>query len=84
MAARAKKSGGAGGGDKTECVKVAVRLRPLNRREREEQQVSCVETDSIRGSVWQPYATTFTTLCHSYVHHTWYVYGIIGVHTEAR
>lgn len=50
MASRAKK-GGVGGSDKTECVKVAVRLRPLNRREREENQESCVEVDSIRGSV---------------------------------
>lgn len=50
MASKAKKAGG--GADKTECVKVAVRLRPLNRREREENQVSCVETDSIRGSVF--------------------------------
>jgi hypothetical protein len=38
MASKGKKGGG--GGDKTECVKVAVRLRPLNRREREENQVS--------------------------------------------
>ena len=36
---------------KSECVKVAIRVRPMNKREKEENSVLCVEVDSNNSTV---------------------------------
>ena len=36
---------------KSECVKVAIRVRPMNKREKEEKSVVCVEVDQTNNTV---------------------------------